>query len=547
MNSQNQNFFDHQNDNSFNDQRTGDSNMADRDQFQSFNAFYNNQEKGNDFMNQEPFEPKIVLPGELDHVDDEPEMQTLTPEEMALLKELQQQQQRAAESAAKNRQIPDEYAVDPDEPDALTKLVSPSPDAVMENPLDAFADQLNGYSEGFSSTNASANSVGSAPNSKDAYDAFCYTDNYTIILNNGLLNSLAMTLYSESSRYRNRAHLIPEHTNQKWATYRFENLMIGIPRQQGLSWTPAITRCLDAINCLIVMTDRPKGGPTHQITLSLRDFCGLTGMRYDHAGHDINMLLNLLKESVIEYREDKFSYKGRFLDASSTFANGRILLTFPQPIYDNLSRAYAAPFPIGLLRMAVNKAPTTYYTGRLLVINKRINRTRKQADTVSIPTLLKWNPCLDATDRRKKQQLVVPLMRALRTLTTVWNQDMPQPLDLLKGCRIENRRQHLTFQPQDDNQWADMLNAVVVVEWNDDYPQNIIADLEKNRNHHIKQAKINAYHRRKKKGKGTKHYERGKITQNEQNAMANFFGNQSKKEKLRAQNDDNLRDNVWHP
>ena len=179
MNSQNQNFFDHQNDNSFNDQRTGDSNMADRDQFQSFNAFYNNQEKGNDFMNQEPFEPKIVLPGELDHVDDEPEMQTLTPEEMALLKELQQQQQRAAESAAKNRQIPDEYAVDPDEPDALTKLVSPSPDAVMENPLDAFADQLNGYSEGFSSTNASANSVGSAPNSKDAYDAFCYTDNYT--------------------------------------------------------------------------------------------------------------------------------------------------------------------------------------------------------------------------------------------------------------------------------------------------------------------------------------------------------------------------------
>lgn len=521
--------------------------MADQDQFQSFNAFYNNQEKGNDFMNQEPFDPEIVLPGELDHVDDEPEMQTLTPEEMALLKELQQQQQRAAESAAKNRPIPDEDAVDPDEPDALTKLVSPSPDTIMENPLDAFADQLNGHPEGFSDTDASANSVGNAPNSKDTYDAFCYTDNYTIILNNGLLNSLAMTLYSESSRYRNRVHLIPEHTNQKWATYRFENLMIGIPRQQGLSWTPAITRCLDAINCLIVMTDRPKAGPTHQITLSLRDFCGLTGMRSDHAGHDINMLLSLLKESVIEYREDKFSYKGRFLDASSTLANGRILLTFPQPIYDNISQAYAAPFPLGLLRMAVNKAPTTYYTGRLLVINKRINRTRKQADAVSIPTLLKWNPCLDVTARRKKQQLVVPLMKALRTLTTVWNQDMPQSLDLLKGCRIENRRQHLAFQPQDDNQWADMLGAVVVVEWNDDYPQNIIADLEKNRNRHIKQAKINAYHRRKNKGKGTKHYERGKITQNEQNAMANFFANQSKREKTGTQNDENLRDNVWHP
>lgn len=65
--------------------------MADQDQFQSFNAFYNNQEKGNDFMNQEPFDPEIVLPGELDHVDDEPETQALTPEEMALLKELQQQ------------------------------------------------------------------------------------------------------------------------------------------------------------------------------------------------------------------------------------------------------------------------------------------------------------------------------------------------------------------------------------------------------------------------------------------------------------------------
>lgn len=529
--------------------------MINQDQIQ--NSFNNQSEKGdfnmnsfNNFNNQneEPDlqTPKIVLPGEFDHhdEDDEPETQTLTPEQMNLLKELQQQ---AAELAQKNRPNLDEDAVDPDEPDALTKLVSPSPDTVMENPLDAFADQLNGHPEGFSDTDTSADSVGSAPNSKDAYDAFCYTDNYTIILNNGLLNSLAMTLYSESSRYRNRVHLIPEHTNQKWATYRFENLMIGIPRQQGLSWTPAITRCLDAINCLIVMTDRPKAGQTHQIALSLRDFCGLTGMRADYARRDINMLLSLLKESIIEYREDKFSYKGRFLDASSTLINGRILLTFPQPIYNNLSQAYAAPFPIGLLRMTVNKAPTTYYTGRLLVINKRINRTRKQADAVSIPTLLKWNPCLDVTARRKKQQLVVPLMRALRTLTIVWNQDMSQPLDLLKGCRIENRRQHLDFQPQDDNQWDDMLGAVVVVEWNDDYPQNIIADLEKNRNRHIKQAKINAYRRRKSKGKGTKHYKLKKATQNEQNEIANFFNTQSKKEKLGTQNDENLRDNVWHP
>lgn len=491
-------------------------------------------------FNQDSFDPKIVLPDELDHVDDEPETQTLTPEQTALLKELQQQQQRAAELAQKNRP-------NPDEPDALMKLVAPSPDTVMENPLDAFADQLNGHPEGFSGTDASANSVDSAPNSKNTYDAFCYTDNYTIILNNGLLNSLAMTLYSESSRYRNRVHLVPEHTNQSWATYRFENLMIGIPRQRGLSWTPAITRCLDAINCLIVMTDRPKAGSTHQITLSLRDFCGLTGMRYDHAGHDINMLLNLLKESVIEYRGDEFKYKGHFLDASSTFGNGRILLTFPQPIYDNLSQAYAAPFPIGLLRMAVNKAPTTYYTGRLLVINKRINRIRKQADAVSISTLLKWNPCLDVTARRKKQQLVVPLMKALRTLTTVWNQDVPQSLNLLKGCRIENRRQHLTFQPQDDNQWDDMLGAVVVVEWNDDYPQNIIADLEKNRNRHIKQAKINAYRRRKSKRKSVGQYKAKQGTRQDQDEMANFFGNQSKQKKPGAQNDDNLRDNVWHP
>lgn len=511
--------------------------MADQDQFQSFNAFYNNQEKGNDFMNQEPFDPEIVLPGELDHVDDEPETQTLTPEEMALLKELQQQQQRAAESAAKNRPIPDEYAVDSDEPDALTKLVSPSPDTVMEKPLDAFADQLNGYSEGFSGTNASANSVGSAPNSKNTQDAFCYTDNYTILLNNGLLNSLAMTLYSESSRYRNRVHLVAEHTNQKWATYRFEHLMIGIPRQQGLSWTPAITRCLDAINCLIVMTDRPKGGPTHQIVLNLRDFYGLTGMRADYARRDINMLLNLLKESIIEYHDGDFNYKGHFLGKNSTLANGRILLTFPQPIYDNLSQAYAAPFPISLLRMAVNKAPTAYYTGRLLVINKRINRTRKQADAVSVPTLLKWNPCLDVTARRKKQQLVVPLMQALRTLTTVWSQDMPQSLNLLKGCRIENRRQHLVFQPQDNNQWEDMLSAVVVVEWADDYPQTIVADLEKNRNRHIKQAKIKAYKRRKK-GKGTGHYQPRRATQKDQNAMANFFSNQSKQVKMSSQNDD---------
>lgn len=546
MNSQNQNFFDHQNDNSFNDQRTGDSNMADQDQFQSFNAFYNNQEKGNDFMNQEPFDPEIVLPGELDHVEDEPEMQTLTPEEMALLKELQQQQQRAAESAAKNRPIPDEYAVDPDEPDALTKLVSPSPDTVMENPLDAFADQLNGYSEGFSGTNASANSVGSAPNSKNTQDAFCYTDNYTILLNNGLLNSLAMTLYSESSRYRNRVHLVAEHTNQKWATYRFEHLMIGIPRQQGLSWTPAITRCLDAINCLIVMTDRPKGGPTHQIVLNLRDFYGLTGMRADYARRDINMLLNLLKESIIEYHDGDFNYKGHFLGKNSTLANGRILLTFPQSIYDNLSQAYAAPFPISLLRMAVNKAPTAYYTGRLLVINKRINRTRKQANAVSIPTLLKWNPCLDVTARRKKQQLVVPLMQALRTLTTVWSQDMPQSLNLLKGCRIENRRQHLVFQPQDNNQWEDMLSAVVVVEWAEDYPQTIVADLEKNRNRHIKQAKIKAYKRRKK-DKGTGHYQPQRTTQKDQTAMANFFSNQSKQVKMSGQNDDDPREKIRRP
>lgn len=70
MNSQNQDLFnDHQNKNGFNDQR-GDSKMADRDQFQSFNAFFNDNTKGSfpmNHQNKEPFDsqvPNIMLSGE---------------------------------------------------------------------------------------------------------------------------------------------------------------------------------------------------------------------------------------------------------------------------------------------------------------------------------------------------------------------------------------------------------------------------------------------------------------------------------------------------
>lgn len=241
---------------------------------------------------------------------------------------------------------------------------------------------------------------------------------FSIMRQSSATNKLAMMKTTNSDEADKNDNVVIENGNLSVTLENFSQLSSGIKATTH--------RLIDAI--MIRCTE--SGAKENVVTLALEDYmemCGLKNLKETRkqVNAELKTLLNMkLTFSRSSSREQSFN--DIKLCDSACIKNNRIIFSFSEDFFRILKYMPVMPYPMKLFNINHKKNPNSYYFLKKISEHKKMNYFKKNADTISVKTLLECTPELPkyddvmSGDRAVARRIIEPFERDLNDLSEVF-------------------------------------------------------------------------------------------------------------------------------
>lgn len=190
-------------------------------------------------------------------------------------------------------------------------------------------------------------------------------------------------------------------------------------------------KLLDAIT--VAFTER--GAKSSNVALSLSDYmaqCGLKDRKQarKQAEEDLETLFNMRISFKEKLKHENFrDYIDIRLCEAKGIRNGLIYFKFTESFFNILLGYPVMPYPHQLWRLNAKYNPNSYYFLRKISEHKNMNFGKKNADTISVQTLLDSSPFIPTyeevmeSNRHLSERIIEPFERDMNVLneTLTWH------------------------------------------------------------------------------------------------------------------------------
>jgi len=186
-------------------------------------------------------------------------------------------------------------------------------------------------------------------------------------------------------------------------------------------------RLLDAI--MLKCTE--SGAKENKVNLSIDEYAGMCGLKNikeirKQINSEIKTLINM-KVSFSKSSNREQSFSNIKICDEAQIKNNFIMFTFSDDFFRILKSMPVMPYPMKLLSINHKKNPNSYYLLKRISEHKKMNYFKKNADTISVKTLLECTPELPkyedvvAGDRAVNRRIIEPFERDMSELEDVFS------------------------------------------------------------------------------------------------------------------------------
>lgn len=244
------------------------------------------------------------------------------------------------------------------------------------------------------------------------------TTGYLPSLQNKFLNDLAD--YNTNTK-RDTSTRINKKTQEIITTQGDLSLAVSVERPD-IKWAVSTSMLWDYILAIFTQRGKPK-----QFTFLLNDYMEARGLKDPKSARDqIKIDLDVISAHRVSYDDHK-GYRFGFVNLVShaTYDLGVIDIEYDSKFLNALTKLSFIYFPELLWKININRNPHSYYLLRTLTLHKRRNQFHKNANTISVQTLLEECPEMPSyddvkkTDRAFDKRIISPFERDLDALDEV--------------------------------------------------------------------------------------------------------------------------------
>ena len=241
---------------------------------------------------------------------------------------------------------------------------------------------------------------------------------FSIMRQSSATNRLAMMKTTTSDEADKDDNVILENGNLSVTLENYSQLSSGLKATTH--------RLIDAI--MIRCTE--TGAKENVVTLSLGEYmemCGLKNLKEmrKQVNAELKTILNM-KLSFSKSSNREQSFKDIKLCESAAIKNNRIVFEFSSDFFRILKYMPVMPYPMKLFNINQKKNPNSYYFLKKISEHKKMNYFKKNADIISVKTLLECTPELPkyddvmAGDRAVGRRIIDPFEHDLTELKDVF-------------------------------------------------------------------------------------------------------------------------------
>ncbi len=171
------------------------------------------------------------------------------------------------------------------------------------------------------------------------------------------------------------------------------------------------------------------GSKEREITLSLDEYMGLCELKNStEMRKQVKADLKTLENIKMNFRKSsnrEQSMQDIKICSNVKIKNNIIFLTLTEEFYRIMKTMPVMPYPEKLFRINLKKNPNSYYFLKKISEHKKMNYFKKNADTLSVKTLLDCTPELPTydevvnTDRAVTRRIIEPFERDMNELSDV--------------------------------------------------------------------------------------------------------------------------------
>lgn len=174
-----------------------------------------------------------------------------------------------------------------------------------------------------------------------------------------------------------------------------------------------------------------SGSKERTVMLSVEEYMRLCDLKNStevkkQIGSDLKTLLNMHLDFQKSSNREQ-SMQDIRLCSETKIRNNFIFFTFSEEFFSIMKTMPVMPYPEKLFRINLKRNPNSYYFLKKLSEHKKMNYFKKNADTISVKTLLGSTPELPTydevmeTDRALTRRIIEPFERDMNELADVLN------------------------------------------------------------------------------------------------------------------------------
>jgi len=226
-------------------------------------------------------------------------------------------------------------------------------------------------------------------------------------------------------------------------------------------------RLLDAM--LIRFTE--SGAKNPEISLSLEEYMELCGLKnQQETRQQINSDIKTLKHMYVDFRQSsgrECSMQHVCICTDMKIKNSIIYLTLSPEFFRVMKTMPVMPYPEELFRINLKQNPNSYYFLKKIAEHKKMNYFKKNADIISVQTLLQCTPELPDyntvihTDRAVDRRIIRPFERDM---------DLFSDFDILQWQYCHTNGLILTEEEVNNLNYHIFYRLLVKIHWKN-YPE----------------------------------------------------------------------------
>ncbi len=277
---------------------------------------------------------------------------------------------------------------------------------------------------------------------------------FGIMRQSSATNKLAMMKTSNSDKADDSDVLEVENGNLRVVLENFSTL------GNGLKTTTH--RLIDAI----MLRSTELGTKESTVYLSLEEYMNMCNLRnLKEIRKQVNAELKTLTNMRVTFSKSsnrEQSFDGIRICESAEIKNNHIIFTFSQEFYRIMKSMPVMPYPMRLFNINNKRNPNSYYFLKKLAEHKKMNYFKKNADTISVRTLLECTPELPSYeevisgDRAIARRIIEPFERDLSELDDIFSWEYCHTNgEVLSDDEIDNFNYHVFCRLMIKIRWYD--------------------------------------------------------------------------------------------